>query len=305
MPDEHPPADPATLPAAALDVLTVGEPMALFMALQPGALDAVPDFRRVAAGAELNVATGLARLGLRTGYITRLGEDSFGRFLRGVLAHEGIDARYVVADAAHPTGFMLKTRTHDGSDPQIEYFRKGSAASCLSVADAPRHEGDSAFPARHLHLTGITPALSQTARELVFHLAQQARAAGASISFDPNLRPRLWPSPEAMADGINALAALCDTVLPGLAEGRVVRNRQGDELRRAVLPGGVAQRHLVVRRQGEAGRPRRADVHARRGCARDPEGCHDDEPRHEQQASQTPVANEMHGFPLHSPRRAA
>jgi 2-dehydro-3-deoxygluconokinase len=230
MPDEHPPADPATLPAAALDVLTVGEPMALFMALQPGELHAVADFRRVAAGAELNVATGLARLGLRTGYITRLGNDSFGRFLRGVLAHEGIDARYVAADAVHPTGFMLKTRADDGSDPQIEYFRQGSAASHLSVADAPPAEGrTTAFAARHLHLTGITPALSPTARELVFHLAQQARAAGASISFDPNLRPRLWPSPLAMAECLNALAACSDTVMPGLAEGRQLTGRQTPE----------------------------------------------------------------------------
>ena len=225
-PHPHPHPHPsAPLPAAALDVLTVGEPMALFMSLEPGALHAVADFRRVAAGAELNVATGLARLGLRTGYITRLGQDSFGRFLRGVLAHEGIDARYVAADATHPTGFMLKTRTDDGSDPQIEYFRKGSAASHLSVADAPAD----AFPARHLHLTGITPALSATARELVFHLARQARAAGASISFDPNLRPRLWPSPEAMAECINALAAVSDLVLPGLAEGRQLTGRQAAE----------------------------------------------------------------------------
>lgn len=208
-----------------LDVLTVGEPMALFMALQTGELHAVPDFRRVPAGAELNVATGLVRLGFATGYITRLGQDSFGNFLRGVLAHEGIDARYVVADVAHPTGFMLKTRTDDGSDPQIEYFRKGSAASHLSVADAPA----GAFPARHLHLTGITPALSSTARELAFHLATQARDAGATISFDPNLRPRLWPSPEAMAECINALAALSDTVLPGLAEGRLLAGRDTAE----------------------------------------------------------------------------
>ena len=214
-----------TQPNLPLDAITVGEPMALFMALQPGDLHAVPDFRRVAAGAELNVATGLARLGLRTGYITRLGNDSFGNFLRGVLAHEGIDARYVVADPAHPTGFMLKTRADDGSDPQIEYFRKGSAASHLSVADAPV----GAFPARHLHLTGITPALSPTTRELAFHLAKQARAAGASISFDPNLRPRLWPSPEAMAECINALAALSDTVLPGLAEGRLLTGRHTAE----------------------------------------------------------------------------
>lgn len=237
MQNEHPPAAP-------LDVLTVGEPMALFMALQPGELHAVSDFRRAAAGAELNVATGLARLGLRTGYITRLGNDSFGRFLRGVLAHEGIDPRYVVADDGHPTGFMLKTRTDDGSDPQIEYFRKGSAASHLSVADAPA--GDAAqgarFPARHLHLTGITPALSPSARELVFHLARQARARGASITFDPNLRPRLWPSPEAMAECLNALAALCDTVLPGLAEGRQLTGRHtAEDIAAFYLERGVRQ----------------------------------------------------------------
>ncbi len=208
-----------------LDVLTVGEPMALFMATAPGELHAVADFRRAAAGAELNVATGLARLELRTGYITRLGNDSFGRFLRGELEREGIDTRYAVQDAAHPTGFMLKTRADDGSDPQIEYFRKGSAASHLGLADAPV----GTFPARHLHLTGITPALSSTARELAFHLARQARAAGATISFDPNLRPRLWPSTEAMAECINALAALSDTVLPGLSEGHVLTGRKTAE----------------------------------------------------------------------------
>ena len=197
------------------DVLTVGEPMALFMATEPGALHAVHDFRRAAAGAELNVATGLARLGLRTGYITRLGDDSFGRFLANELEREGIDRSFVRIDASRPTGFMLKTRAADGSDPQIEYFRKGSAASALGLADAP----EGVFPARHLHLTGITPALSPSTLELVFHLARQARAAGASISFDPNLRPRLWASAEAMAQTINALAALADTVLPGLSEG--------------------------------------------------------------------------------------
>jgi 2-dehydro-3-deoxygluconokinase len=219
-------------------VLTVGEPMALFMALQSGDLPAVTDFRRVPAGAELNVATGLSRLGLRTGYITRLGNDSFGEFLRGVLAHEGIDVRHVTTDAGHPTGFMLKTRADDGSDPQIEYFRKGSAASHLGPDDAPAGE----FPARHLHLTGITPALSGSARELVFQLARQARAAGASISFDPNLRPRLWPTPKAMAECINDLATLCDTVLPGLAEGRQLTGyHTAEDIARFYLDRGAKQ----------------------------------------------------------------
>ena len=113
------------------DVLTVGEPMALFAAVRPGALSTVADYHRVAAGAELNVATGLARLEMRVGYISRVGKDSFGQFLLDEMAKEGIDCRHVAIDDAHPTGFMMKTRSEDGNDPQVEYFRRGSAASHL------------------------------------------------------------------------------------------------------------------------------------------------------------------------------
>ncbi len=206
-----------------LDVLTVGEPMVLFMADTPGDLAAVQQFQQAAAGAELNVATGLARLGLRVAYLSRLGDDAFGRYVSGVIAQEGIDARYLRTDAQHPTGFMRKGRTLDGSDPQIQYHRQGSAASYLGPDDCPALQGDGIFPARHLHLTGITPALSESARALVFALARQARAAGASLSFDPNLRPQLWPSQAAMVECLNALAAQTGgTVLPGLAEGKLL-----------------------------------------------------------------------------------
>ena len=214
---------PSFRAAPLLDVLTVGEPMVLFMADAPGDLASVQQFSQAAAGAELNVATGLARLGLRVGYLSRLGDDAFGRYVSGVIAQEGIDARYLRTDAQHPTGFMRKGRTLDGSDPQIEYHRKGSAASYLSLADWQALNGDGIFPARHLHLTGITPALSESARALVFGLARQARAAGASISFDPNLRPRLWPSQVVMVACLNALAQEAGgTVLPGLAEGQLL-----------------------------------------------------------------------------------
>lgn len=237
---------PAPLLDTSLDVLTVGEPMALFIAQAGGALDTVDAWRRATAGAELNVATGLARLGLRTGYVTRVGDDSFGRYLRAEIAREGIDTSRIAVDGAWPTGFMFKTRADDGSDPQVEYFRRGSAASRLSVADAP-----AAWPARHLHLTGITPALSDTARALAFHLAHQARAAGATVSFDPNLRPRLWPSPEAMAESINALAALADTVLPGLSEGRQLTGCEGaDAIADFYLEAGARQVVIKLGPQG-------------------------------------------------------
>lgn len=209
-----------------LDVITIGEAMVLFAAQAPGLLEDVPAFQRSTAGAELNVAIGLARLGLRVGYLSRVGQDSFGRHVLSVLAHEGIDHRHVAMDAQHPTGFMLKSRSDDGSDPKIEYFRRGSAASRMQVSDL---QADYCANARHLHLTGIFVGVSATTRELVFELAARARQAGQSISFDPNLRPALWPSQAEMIDCMNRLAALSDWVLPGLEEGRLLTGQHGAE----------------------------------------------------------------------------
>src|SRR4051794_27381066 len=96
------------------DVLTVGEPMVLFRALAPGPLHEVERFARHAAGAELNVATGLARLGHQVIYLSRVGDDSLGRFLLALLARESIDASLVSVDPAHRTGFMLKSCEREG-----------------------------------------------------------------------------------------------------------------------------------------------------------------------------------------------
>lgn len=205
------------------DIVTVGEAMALLIARQPGPLDQVGEFQRATAGAELNVSVGLSRLGFKVGYISRVGDDSLGRNLLDFMTAERLDVRHVRIDARYPTGFMLKSMVEDGSDPQVEYFRRGSAASHLSRADMP---DDDFRQARLLHLTGISPALSPSCRDLVLALARQARAAGRIVTFDPNLRPRLWPSQQAMIAGMHALAALADVVMPGLAEGRLLTGRQ-------------------------------------------------------------------------------
>lgn len=205
------------------DVVTVGEAMALFIAREAKPLAEVRDFERATAGAELNVSVGLSRLGFRVGYLSALGDDSLGANLLAFMDAEGIDRSNVRIDAAHPTGFMLKAMTDDGSDPQVEYFRRGSAASRLSSADL-RDPGPWQ-QARLLHLTGISAALSDGCRELVFAMARQARAAGRPVTFDPNLRPRLWPSEAAMIATINDLASLADVVMPGLSEGRLLTGR--------------------------------------------------------------------------------
>jgi 2-dehydro-3-deoxygluconokinase len=209
-----------------LDVITAGEPMVQFVAQQSGPLEAVQTFSRVSAGAELNVAIGLARLGLTSAYLTRLGRDSFGRFLAEAMQREGIDTRWVGEDATRSTGFMLKSRSDDGSDPRTEYHRRGSAASALDAADLPH---DALRAARHLHLTGIFVAVSPSARAFLFALADAARAAGLTVSFDPNLRPSLWPSTEAMVDCLDDLARRADWVLPGLEEGRTLTGRRTPE----------------------------------------------------------------------------
>lgn len=207
----------------AFDVLTLGEAMALLVAQQPGPLASVSHFSRSSAGAELNVATGLSRLGWRVGYISRVGADPFGEYLLATLDHEGIDRRHVRVDARYPTGSMLKSCEPDGSDPQIAYFRQGSAASHLGPEDAP---AQGLAGVRWLHLTGISVALSDSLRALTQLLLQQARAAGVAVSFDPNLRPRLWPDQAAMVRGINHWAVQADLVLPGLSEGQLLSGQR-------------------------------------------------------------------------------
>ena len=231
-----------------IDVVTCGEAMGLFSALTEGSLRDAGQYARAAAGAELNVATGLARLGFAVGYISRLGDDTLGHWLRDVMARDGIDHSYAVQDPEHSTGLMFKSRRSDGGDPDIEYHRKGSAASHLSLADYP---GEYCRAARHLHITGISPALSDSVHELIVHMAMDMRAAGCSVSFDPNLRPRLWSSQASMVASLNDLAGLADWVFPGLAEGRLLSGLQTPEqIARFYLDRGCS---LVVIKLGAEG----------------------------------------------------
>ena len=207
------------VPMHPLDVLTVGEAMALFAARTTGPLAEVEQFSRSVAGAELNVAIGLSRLGLRVGYLSRVGDDMLGEYLLSAMEREGVDRRYVQVDRLHPTGLMFKSLEEAGKDPSTQYFRKGSAASHMGLHDMPT---DAFQTVRQLHVTGISAALSGSVRELVEHMVRQARKAGVAVSFDPNLRPKLWESEAMMVRTINTLATQCDLVMPGLAEGRLL-----------------------------------------------------------------------------------
>ena len=209
-----------------LDVITIGEAMAMFVATETGELNAVEHFIKRVAGAELNVATGLARLGLNVGWVSRVGNDSFGHFVLDSLKKEGIDAAGVTLDGRFPTGFQLKSKVENGTDPIVEYFRKGSAASHLSVDD---YHAAYFSSARHLHLSGVAAALSASSYDLLDHAASAMKAQGKTISFDPNLRPVLWKSEAEMVEKLNRLAFQADWVLPGVKEGMILTGESTPE----------------------------------------------------------------------------
>ena len=182
---------PATVGGGAFDVLTLGEAMVSLRSPGPFALGR-PLTPRL-AGAESNVAIGLARLGHTVGWVGRVGRDEWGRLLLRELRAEGVDTSRVVLDDVAPTGLMfLEQRTADVS--RVDYRRAGSAGSRLAAADV---EVALSPAPRALHLTGITPALSDGAREAATCAAEKASAAGALVSLDVNFRSRLWNRAEA------------------------------------------------------------------------------------------------------------
>ncbi len=232
----------------AIDVVTFGEAMMLLVSDQPGPLEHAQAFSKRTAGAETNVAIGLARLGLHVGWCSRLGTDSMGRYLLQSMNAEGIDCSHVACDASQCTGFMLKGRVQGGGDPEVEYHRKGSAASLFQPEDI---DVPWLVSSRHLHATGIFAALSENCLATSIASMNTMRKHAKTISFDPNLRPTLWASEKVMRETINSLAFGADWVLPGIEEGRLLTGKDSPEgVAKFYLDAGVS---LVVIKLGANG----------------------------------------------------
>lgn len=219
----------------------------MFIADGYGPLETESHYTRAVAGAEVNVAVALRRLGYSVGWISRLGDDPLGNYILATLQSEGIDVGCVRRDPFHPTGFQLKSRVLSGN-PEVVYYRRGSAASLM----APGAEDDAYLQrARHLHVTGIPPALSADCRRYTYHAIEVAREAGMTVSFDPNVRPTLWSSEREMCDVLNDLAARVDWVLPGLVEGALLTGyTEPAAIAKFYLDQGV---QLVAMKAGPAG----------------------------------------------------
>ncbi|PCK19627.1 2-dehydro-3-deoxygluconokinase [Bacillus pumilus] len=232
----------------ALDAVTFGESMAMFYAREIGELHQVNTFQKALAGAESNVAVGLARLGFEVGWMSKIGADSLGTFILEELQKEGVDTNAVLrSNDGSKTGILLKSKVIDG-DPDVTYYRKGSAASTMNPSDFPFNYFKQAG---HLHMTGIPPALSSEMRAFSFHALQVMKEQGKTISFDPNLRFQLWEEEEDMIHTVNQMASQADWFFPGLAEGqRLTGCHEPEEIADVYLQKGVK---LVVMKLGAEG----------------------------------------------------
>jgi len=143
--------------------------MVMFVAETEGPLDEVENFTKLLAGADVNVAIGLKRLGHSVTYATRLGRDPFGTYIEKKLRKEQIHIQ-ITYDAVHFTGYQLKNKVSEG-DPEVFYFRRNSAASHLSEADVEAIPLDGV---RVLHMTGIPAALSGSCRNASYRLIERA-----------------------------------------------------------------------------------------------------------------------------------
>ncbi len=205
-----------------VDIVALGEPLY--------ELNQQPDGRFLPGfgGDTSNVAIAAARLGSSTAYITKLGKDPFGDAIAALWRREGVDHRAVTRHPSAQTGLYLVTHTEQGH--QFSYYRNGSAASLLHPVDVP---SELVAKSKFLHVSGISQAISGSARETVSAAMEIARRAKVRISYDTNLRTRLWSALEARAtiEPTIAVSSLAKTsledaeALTGLSEPEAIASR--------------------------------------------------------------------------------
>jgi 2-dehydro-3-deoxygluconokinase len=226
------------------DLVALGEALVEFNQTQPGQ----PQYLQGFGGDTSNASIAAARAGARVAYLSRLGADTFGDALVGLWAREGVDASAVERDTQHPTGLYFVT--HGPQGHAFSYLRAGSAASCMTPQWLQAQATGMLQRCRVLLVSGISLAISAQACDTTLDAMQIARAAGAQVALDPNLRLKLWPLERARACIAHALT-LCDIFLPGVDDMHALEGLSEPE---AIADWGHARgARLVVVKMGRDG----------------------------------------------------
>ena len=194
-----------------LDVVALGEPMVEFNQTTPGQAQYLQGF----GGDTSNAIIAAARAGARSAYLTRIGGDAFGRALLQLWAQEGVNTAAVTTASASHTGIYFVT--HGALGHEFNYLRADSAASRMTPQWLTGAPAELIHASRFLHLSGITLAISAGACDTAFEAMALARDAGTLVSFDSNLRLKLWPLARAKACTVQAVA-MCDIFIPSVED---------------------------------------------------------------------------------------
>ena len=224
-----------------IQIVTLGETMALLSAPDIGLLRHADSLRLGIAGAESNVAIGLHRLGIDVQWTGRVGNDEFGQLIAQTLRGQGLHTRAIVDDTA-PTGIMIKAR-RTTQLTQVAYYRNDSAGSRLEPADL---DIEAIAEASVIHLSGITAALSKSARDTVFAAIDIAREHGTMVSFDVNYRSALWSTDDA-SRVLTDLVSCCDVLFTTEDEAALLTDTRGTESLKLALTR-MGPTHVLVKR---------------------------------------------------------
>lgn len=222
------------------DFVALGEPMVEFNQTHPGQ----PDYLQGFGGDTSNATLAAARAGARTAYLTRLGNDPWGKALLALWATEGVNTDAIDLDPAAPTGVYFVT--HGSQGHEFSYLRAGSAASRMSPDTLSPTARQTVKEAQWLHVSGISLAISTSACDTVLAAMAWARECKTQVSLDANLRLKLWPLARAQACLKQAIT-LCDVFLPSEDE---VKPLMGADDPLAVLDWAqqLGARHVVLKR---------------------------------------------------------
>lgn len=196
------------------DLLAIGEALVELNQPREGA-----PFVQGFGGDTSNAMIAAARLGADAAYFTAVGADRFGQALTELWLNEGVDASRIVVNGGAHTGLYFVT--HGAKGHEFSYMRAGSAASRISETDLPNGR---IRATKILHVSGISQAISSSAADAVFAAIDIARDAKRLVSYDPNLRLKLWPLRRARAIIHEAMRS-CDIALPGLDDGQALTDR--------------------------------------------------------------------------------
>ncbi|MDX1541931.1 MAG: PfkB family carbohydrate kinase [Geminicoccaceae bacterium] len=185
------------------DVVCLGEVLIDFVpTVTPNTLIEAGAFKKAPGGAPANVAVGLARLGVPSAFMGKVGDDPFGQFLIQTLAEAGVDVGPVRFSSEARTALAFVSLRADG-DREFMFYRHPSADMLFEPAEV---DAEAIRGARLLHY-GTISLISEPSRSATLHAIELARDAGCIVSCDPNLRLALWPDREAARAGLRAAIA--------------------------------------------------------------------------------------------------